>query len=150
MATPYNIFNDEYKALQASRTALLDPAGSGTVLVGTVNYGILELTAAGTVTLEAAAQVPLGVSVLVLSQAAVTVNGVALADGGWVEFVVVKNSANANVWAVRSASGISAIVTTPIALGVVSVSITDADTQAAFLALINGLKAAGVVSGTFT
>jgi len=64
------------------------------------------MTGAGTRTLEAAAGVGLGTSVLCLSQtAAVVVAGavsVTIGDGEWVEFVVVKDSSGAHEWQPRS------------------------------------------------
>jgi hypothetical protein len=67
------------------------------------------MSTAGARTLEAAAKIGLGTSILCLSQTdAVVVNGFYINDGEWVEFVVVNNASNAHEWAVKSSSTASA------------------------------------------
>ncbi len=150
MPTAYNFLTTEYKSKQANRGVLEGPQSNDVIYLKQTNQGIVELASAGAFTLEPAAGVPVDVEVLVLAQASVSVNTVALVDGQFSRFRVVKNSSGANVWVVVEGVGALAYTGTPIALGTVDIEITDAPTEAAILALLNGLKAQGIVTGTFS
>lgn len=84
MAAPKNVFNDEYRNLEADAAALKAPAPAGTVIVTPVNDGIVTLDQAGTYTLQdprpAQFGVPIGVTVLIIARATVTIQGQGMTD----------------------------------------------------------------------
>lgn len=96
---PYNIFANLLKARQAGVGYLKDPGSAGTVAV-TSDLGILLIESAGTRTLEAATQLPLGTIVAVFASAACTVNSTSVSDGGFAIFVVGVNASGTHEWEV--------------------------------------------------
>ena len=152
---------DHYEINSSEMAVVRDPGNAGTISSNNLALVRCEIVSAGaeTRTLEAATKLPNYTRVILVLKTDggdVTVTAgsntiVLSAAGQTVELIVVPTAAG-KVWALlaNSANALVNFAAAPIALGTVSVSITDADTQAAFLALINGLKAAGIVSGTFT
>jgi hypothetical protein len=114
------------------------------------------MTGAGTRTLEAAAGLGLGTSVLCISQtAAVVVAGATsttIGDGEFVEYVVTLNSSAAKQWEVKSGSLDVALNTFPVSIGAYALAQTNtaADNALAILQLITALEAAGVVTPAWT
>jgi len=104
MTTAYNLRNKMYRSGAAGRASRLDPGAGGTIIVTPVDRAVCEMTVAGTRTLEAAANIGLGTSILCLSQtAAIIVAGATsetIGDGEFVEFVVTNDSAGAHQWVV--------------------------------------------------
>ena len=113
MTTAYNLRNKMYASGSAGRASRLDPGSDGVLIVTPVDRAVCEMTGAGTRTLEAAAGVPIGTSVLCLSQTdAVVVAGavsITINDGEYVEFVVTKNASAAQQWVVKSGTKISLV-----------------------------------------
>jgi len=150
MSTAYNVRTTEYSSKEANRGKIRTPV-SGTVLyLNKVDGGYFTLESAGTFTLEDATTVPLGVEVEIHAQAAVTVNSITLADGDNTLFRVVLNSAGVQVWEAVQGVGSLASTSAVIALGAVNINSGDAATDTALIALLDGLKASGLVTGTFT
>lgn len=102
--SPANVFYDAYQALDADVTHLLDPGSGGTVAIEDADNAILVMESAGARTLESATRIPLGVQVLAVAQAAVTVNGLSLADGEHAVFRVTLDSSGAKQWVVTAFS----------------------------------------------
>lgn len=101
MSTSYNVQNALYRASEASRRALLDPGSGGTIVVVPNDLCYVTLTSTGARTLQAAANVAVGTSVLCISQATTpSVNGIDVADGESIEFKVTVDSSAANQWVV--------------------------------------------------
>lgn len=145
--TPYNFAASVGRALDAGATHLLDPGSGGTVTVAPKGESILVLSSAGARTLQAAAGVDLGSRVRAYATIAGTsVNGVTLEDGGYAVFEVTLSAAGANQWSLVTLLP----ATVPVDLGTVSISITDATTEAAVVALFDALVSLGLVSGTWT
>lgn len=144
--TPYNLAASVGRALDAGALHLLDPQGTGTVNVAPNGIGILECTVSGDRTLQAATGVDLGTSVKVYATVAgVTVNGQAIADGGYAEFQVTLSAAGVNQWTL-----VTLLPAAVADLGAVDITITDAPTAAAIIALADALQALGLVTHTWT
>lgn len=110
MATPYNLNAGLYRAREASRPVLADPGLDGTIIVAVQDRAVATLeTASSTYVLQDATTVPLGVKVVVVMQAAgSTVNGVAIGDGEYAEFLVSLTSAGVHEWVVVTSSVLAA------------------------------------------
>lgn len=147
MATAYNLRNKMYASGSAGRASRLDPGSAGTLVVTPVDRATCVLSGAGARTLEAAAGVPVGTSILCMSQTnAITVNGMTINSGEYVEFTVTKDSSGANQWAVKTTS------TFPVNIGAYELAAinTAADNAIALLQLVNALAAVGVVTPAWT
>ncbi len=107
--TPYQLLQQEQRALQGGRQVLRDPGSAGTINV-TANRGVCTMAlAAGTRTMEAATRLPIGTEVLICS----TVAGAIVAYGSgagspltrnagqWVKLVIVPNSSGVNQWEIE-------------------------------------------------
>lgn len=165
MSTAYNQFQDSYAAKEAERGALRDPVGSGVVVVTPNDHGVLKLSAAGTVTLQPATEVPVDVEVLVLFQASVTFESVAFTDGAWAVYKVVENSSAVRVWVQVAGSNLAAanaaaiaklgvadfsVGSYPIAFGTISLNSGDTVTNNAVKKIGDALIASGLATGTIT
>lgn len=151
MPTAYNLHTTSYSAKEANRGNLVGPASDNVIYLHRVDGAVVELSSAGTFTLEPAARVPVDTEILVLAQAAVTVNGITLADGDWQKLRVVKDASGNHEWVAYAGVGsLGSVVAAVVALGTVDINTGDAATDTALIALLNGLKAAGLVTGTFS
>lgn len=136
---------------------LKDPGASGTIQLDGQDFAVVKLATAGTQTLQAAAQVGLGTEVLVLAQAAVTVNGVALDDGDYAVFVVTLDSSGARQWVQGPSTDIIANVASLISLftGSKTVDVSIGNNWRVWNALETNLANAdgaddlGLVTGTY-
>lgn len=153
MSTAYNIRNRLYQSGSAGRATRVDPGSGGTVIVTPVDRATLECTGAGTRTLQAAADVPLGTRILVVSHTdAVVVNSRTIDDGEAAEFVVGLNSSDAHEWKVAydSASTLPAAFASPPELAATYTDSDDEDIAAALVALSDALVAGGVIAAGIT
>ena len=95
------MLSDKLKARRAGADRLLDPGANGTVLVTKDDSVLVIESVTGTRSLQAAAQLPIGTRVTVFSFAAsATINSTAIADGGYLEFIVGVNASGAHEWEV--------------------------------------------------
>lgn len=111
MTTPYNLRNQLERSGEAKRQEILDPGSGGTVRFKPFDLSVLKITTAGTRTFEAATLLPLGNSVIVTSSVAAAVISASSVSytinaGEYIEFVVVLNSSEVNVWGVRTNSAV--------------------------------------------
>lgn len=152
MSTKYNLFQDSYAAKEAERGALRDPVGSGVVVVTPNDHGVLQLSTAGTVTLQPATEVPVNVDVLVLFQASVTFETLAFVDGDWAVFKVVLNSAGVRVWAQVAGSNIVPLTNALVALGLPDDITGDisAYNETTLKAVLTALATAGIITDSTT
>lgn len=104
MSTGANVFGELFQALDSKVNWLNEPETGGVAVVDYNSYNILELNSAVTITLEDAASIPVGVKVLIIAQAAVTVNSESLSDGGFAEFTVTKNASGDHQWVITSSN----------------------------------------------
>lgn len=108
--TPYNYSASVGRALDAGAVDLLDPGAGGTVTVAPKGVGILVIDTTGARTLQAAAGVDVGSRVLaIVTAASVTVNGTAVGDGEYAEFLVTLNASGANQWSIVSTSDVAGL-----------------------------------------
>lgn len=109
---PFNLFYSLYQALEAGVNTLRDPGSGGTVSNIKQSFSILNITSTGARTLDAAANVPLGAAVLVVSSASsATVNGTSITDGGYLIFIRGVNASGVAEWEVLDHVGLAARVT---------------------------------------
>ena len=113
MTTAYNLRNKMYRSGLADRSSRLDPGSAGTLIVTPVDRAVCTMTDAGTRTLETAAGLGVGTTVLCISQTdAVVVAGavsITINDGEYVEFVVSLDSSGDKQWVVKSSTKISLV-----------------------------------------
>ena len=109
MTTAYNFRNKMYRSSAADRAARLDPGAGGTIIVTPVDRATVKLVGAGLRTLEAAANIGVGTSILVIS----ATDGVTVSDGSstvymnaneWGVAHVVENTAGTHSWVLFNAS----------------------------------------------
>lgn len=94
-----------YRSGAADRQSRLDPGAAGTIIVTPVDRAVCVMTGAGARTLEAAALIGVGTTILLVSQTdAVTVSGNYLNDGDWVLMSVVLDGSGAHTWSALSNS----------------------------------------------
>lgn len=153
MATPYNLNAGLYRAREASRPVLADPGLDGTIIVAVQDRAVATLeTASSTYLLQDATTVPLGVKVVVVMQAAgSTVNGVAIGDGEYAEFLVSLTSAGVHEWVVVTSSVLAAAAgVIPASAGTYEFLATEtaADAVDGLLTIITALDAAGLIDGS--
>lgn len=100
MTTAYNVRSKLLQNISSKCAVIADPGDGGTISIS-ADDSYCVLTGGTTRTLKAAASVPVGAKILLISQTStITVNSsVALSDGEWARFVVVLDSSGANVWA---------------------------------------------------
>lgn len=97
--TPYNLAASTGRALTADAFDLLDPGADGTVSVHPKGTSILKVRTTGARTLQAATQLDLNTTVLVVTDVSgVTVNSQAIADGGHALFRVTMDASGDNQW----------------------------------------------------
>lgn len=103
MTTPYSVRNALARSGAASRQYILDPGANGTVKVYPFDLAVLELKTAGARTLQPAAQVPVGTSVLACATSIdVLVNGISIGVGSFANFTVVLNADRTHRWSLLS------------------------------------------------
>lgn len=157
MTTAYNIRKKLGLSADAKVGHLKDPGASGTIYLDGNDLALVKLATAGTQSLQAAADVGLGTRLIVLAQAAVTVNSVALDDGDYAEFVVTLNSSGARQWVQGPSTDIIANVASLISLltGTKTVDIAIGNNWRVWDAIITNLAGAdgaddlGLETGTF-
>lgn len=112
--TAYNLRNKMYRSGLAGRQQRLDPGSAGTIIVTPVDRAAVICTGAGTRTLESAAGLGVGTSILCLSQtAAVVIAGATsetIGDGEFVKFEVVQDSSGDNEWQVTASTALNTAV----------------------------------------
>jgi hypothetical protein len=111
MATGENVYNVQWDALDSQVNHLNVPADNGVAVVDYNAFNILIVDAAITCTLETVNAIPTGVMVLVLAQAACTVESITLADGDAVLFCVTLNSSGNKVWTALFNTGVDSVTT---------------------------------------
>ena len=112
MTTAYNLRNKMAISSNVSRSSRVDPGSGGTIIVSQVDRGVIELSGAGTRTLEAASGIGIGTTITCLSQtAAIVVAGATnetIGDGEFVKFEVVQDLAGANEWRIVAGTRLNA------------------------------------------
>lgn len=152
MATPYNLNAGLYRAREASRPVLADPGLDGTIIVAVQDRAVATLeTASSTYVLQDATTVPLGVKVVVVMQAAgSTVNGVAIGDGEYAEFLVSLTSAGVHEWVVVTSSVLAAAAgVIPADAGIVAIDDgTLGSLATGVLKVFQNLESAGLIDAS--
>ncbi len=106
----YNLAHGLYKARQADHTTLRDPGDAGTIRVSPTDLNVCVMTGGTTRSIQSAADVPVGVQLLLISQTStITVSDVALGDGEFALFVVTLDSSGDNQWSPVSSSNMEAL-----------------------------------------
>ena len=109
MTTAYNFRNKMYRSSAADRATRLDPGAGGTIIVTPVDRATVKLVGAGARTLEAAANIGVGTSILIIS----ATDGVTVTDGSGTAYMnanewgmahVVENTAGTHSWSLFNAS----------------------------------------------
>lgn len=130
MTTPYNLRNAMAKSSNVDRSSRADPGSGNIIIVSQVDRGVCEMTGAGTRTLESAAGIGLGTTILCLSQtAAIIVAGATsetIGDGEFVKFEVVNDSSGDHEWRIIAGTRLNAEIAASTAADIVQ----DADIDA--------------------
>lgn len=105
MTTAYNLRNKMYRSGAAGRQTRLDPGSGGTLIVTPVDRAVCTMSGAGARTLEAAANIGVGTTILLISQTdGVVVNGKYMNANEWGTAVVVENSSGTHAWVLDNSS----------------------------------------------
>jgi len=105
VTTAYNLRNKMYRSSLADRGTRLDPGAGGTIIVSPVDRGVVTLVGAGARTMEAAAGLGVGTSVMIQSHTdAIVVNGIYVNADEWGVATVVQNAAGTKSWVIQSSS----------------------------------------------
>lgn len=145
MATAYNLRGKLDLAARAKLQELSDPGSGGTVSVANKDLTVLRLSGSGARTLQAAAQVPVGTRLIVVSDTdGATVNSVTVNDGDAVEFLVGVDAAGANTWVGRNFSAVElTAVEVPATASVDAQDVVDL-----IFSILDDLEAAGILDRT--
>ena len=151
MTTAYNLRNKMYRSGLADRSSRLDPGSDGTLIVTPVDRAVCTMTDAGTRTLEAAAGLGVGTTVLCISQTdAVIVAGavsITINDGEYVEFVVSLDSSGDKQWVVKSGTKISLVADATV---VEVTGNTSAYVESIITDILDVLEDAGLITDSTT
>ena len=112
----YNFAARVGQANNSNATTLLDPGSGGTVIVANKGFAVLKLiSGTGARTLNSAAASSVNDEVLVVSSvSSATVNGVTIADGGFILFRVTLDASGVNQWSVVSSSNVETYLERPV------------------------------------